>query len=87
MKPRTGSSGKWGHGCELRFACYALTCVMAATGLPVYPLSARNRGQRVATLPAALNAVVGNNPCYLATSAQVHKFSRARPLLIRVIQH
>ena len=41
----------------------------------------------LSTLPAALNAVVGNNPCYLATSAQVHKLTRARPLLICVVQH
>ena len=41
----------------------------------------------LSTLPAALNAVVGNNPCHLATSAQVHKLTRARPLLICVVQH
>ena len=36
---------------------------------------------------AALNAVVGNNPCHLATSAEVHKLTCTGPLLIRVIHH
>src|SRR5215469_1669256 len=50
-----------------------------------YPPGIEAKG--LSTLPAALNAVVGNNPCYLATNTQVHKLTRACPLLIRVIQH
>ncbi len=50
--------------------------------------NARNRGQLLSPYRfAVLNAVVGNNPRHLATSAEVHKLTRARPFLIRVIQH
>src|SRR5215470_19380808 len=63
------------------------TCrfIPALSELPVIRQGFGAKG--LSTLLAALNAGVSNNPSYLATSAQVHKLTRARPLLIRVIQH